>query len=169
MEEKKMPGTSVEIQRSKEELLSQKAKRENVFDQMDAVFDRITRRAFQLFEEDGHMVGRDLQHWFNAEQELLHPVCTELTEAENLLTLKAEVPGFSEKELEIKVEPRRVLISGERESTSKEERKAKTIRSEMSSDQILRVVELPVDIETDKVTATLKDGMLAIEMRKAAA
>jgi HSP20 family protein len=162
-----MPETSVAVQRAKEETaVEPKARSESLLEQMDAAFDRVARRAFEIFEGEG-IFGRDLENWFKAERELLHPVCTELTETDEAFALKAEVPGFSEKDLEIKVEPRRVAITGKREST-KEEKKGKTIRSEISSDQILRLVELPAEIETDKVTATLKNGMLALELPKAA-
>jgi HSP20 family protein len=164
-----MPETSVAVQRAKEEITPQpKARSESLFEQMDTAFDRIARRAFQLFEGDGRIFGRDLEHWLKAEQELFHPVCTELTESDEAFALKAEVPGFSEKDLEIKVEPQRVTITGKRESTSKEEKKGKIIRSEMSSDQILRLVDLPAEIDADKVTAILKNGMLSVELPKAA-
>ena len=44
----------------------------------------------------------------------------------------------------------------------------KAICSDVCSDQIMRVVELPVDVETDKVTAKLKNGVLNLELPKAA-
>ena len=57
--------------------------------------------------------------------------------------------------------------SGKRE-TSKEEKRGKTVYSETSSDEILRTVDLPVDVETDKVTATLKNGVLDLTVPKVA-
>jgi HSP20 family protein len=81
--------------------------------------------------------------------------------------LKVEVPGFSEKELEIGVEPHQLTITGKRES-SKEEKKGKTIRSESTSDQILRTVDLPKEIDPGKVIATLKNGMLELTLPKVA-
>jgi HSP20 family protein len=164
-----MPETSVAVQRAKEQTSAvEKSTPRSLFDQMDETFDRIAKRAFELFEGDGHPFGRDLEHWFRAEKELFRPVSTELAETDEAFTLKAEVPGFSEKDLEIKAEPRRVVITGKRESSSKEEKKGKIIRSEMSSDQALRIVDLPVEIETDKVTATLKNGLLTLALPKAA-
>ena len=73
-----------------------------------------------------------------------------MNESGDALAVSAEVPGFSEKELEINVEPRRLVIRGKRE-TKKEEKKGKTIYSETCADQIMRVVDLPADVETDKV------------------
>jgi len=59
-----------------------------------------------------------------------------------------------------------VTISGKRE-TSKE-KKGKSVYSETGCDQILHVVHLPAEVETDKVTATLKNGVLALTMPKVA-
>ena len=77
------------------------------------------------------------------------------------------MPGFKVKELEINVEPRRVTIMGKRE-TKEESKNEKTIYSETCSDQILRVFDLPAAVEVEKVKATLKDGVLELNMPKAA-
>ena len=81
------------------------------------------------------------------------------------MELKAEVPGFSEKELEVNLESRRLTISGKRE-TAKEEKKNKTVYSETCSNQILRVVDLPAEVETEKATAVLKNGVLELNLPK---
>ena len=80
--------------------------------------------------------------------------------------MQAEVPGFNEKEIEIGVEARRLTITGKRE-TKKEETKGKTVYAEACADQILRIVDLPIEIETSKVTATLKNGILEFNLPKA--
>ena len=49
-----------------------------------------------------------------------------------------------EKELEIRVEPRRLIIAGKRE-TKKEEKKGKAVYAGECSDQILRARELRVE------------------------
>ena len=48
------------------------------------------------------------------------------------------------KELEIRVEPRRLIIAGKRE-TKKEEKKGKAVYAEECSDQIFRVRDLRVE------------------------
>jgi HSP20 family protein len=139
----------------------------SVFEQVQNMFDTISKRAYDLFEGNGRAFGRDLEHWFQAERELLHPVHLNIDESDDSLAVTAEVPGFSEKELEINIEPRRLTITGKREA-KKEEKKGKTVYAERCCDQIMRVVDLPVDVETDKVTATLKNGVLEFTMPKAA-
>jgi len=139
---------------------------ENLFERANSMFDAIARRAYEIFEGRGHLSGRDLEDWFQAERELLHPVHINVTESGDTLDIKAEVPGFSEKELEINVEPRRLVITGKRES-KREEKKGKTVYSETCSNEVFRVVNLPTEIDTEKVTATLKDGVLRLTMPKA--
>ena len=139
----------------------------SLFDQLQDTFKAVTRRAYDIFESNGRALGRDLEHWFQAERELLHPVWVNVTESDGSLEVKAEVPGFTEKELEIGVDSRRLTITGKRE-TKKEEKKGKTVYAESCSDQILRTVDLPVDVEPAKATAILKNGVLEITLPKAA-
>lgn len=140
---------------------------EGVLDRMNALFDSISRRAYEIFESNGRLLGRDIENWFEAEKEFLHPVHVHLVETDNSFEVKAEVPGFTEKDLDVTVEPRRLVITGKRES-AKEEKKGKTLYSESCSDQIMRIIGLPADVEAEKVTATLKNGMLQLTVPKAA-
>jgi HSP20 family protein len=148
--------TSVPVRQSTTDLL----------EQVDSIYDSIARRAFELFEGDGQWLGRDLDYWLRAESELLHPIHMDVTESDNDFTVRAEVPGFSVKDLEIKVEPRRLKIAGKREI--KEEKNGRKILSEGCADKILRVLDLPMDIDTTKVNASLKDGILTLDLPKAA-
>ena len=83
------------------------------------------------------------------------------------MTVRAEVPGFSTKELGINIEGRRLTIVGKHE-VREESKKGKTIYSERCSNEILRVVDLPTEVDSAKVTTTLKDGVLNIELPKVA-
>jgi HSP20 family protein len=139
----------------------------SLFDQMEDTFKALTRRAYEIFESNGRAFGRDLEDWFRAEKELLHPVAVNITESDESFQVKAEVPGFNEKEIEVGVEPRRLTITGKRE-TEKEEKKGKAVYAESCSDRILRMVELPAEIETEKVAATLKNGVLELTLPKVA-
>ena len=141
--------------------------RGELFADFDKLFNDISKRAFELFEGNGSVFGHDLEHWFQAERELLHPVHVEVTEKDGAVTINAEVPGFSEKDIEVNLEPRRLTITGKRES--KEQRKDKnTIYTDQCSNQILRVVDLPIEVDTTKASATLKNGILELTVPKAA-
>jgi HSP20 family protein len=137
------------------------------FERANSIFEEISRRAYEIFEGNGRMNCRDLDNWFQAERELLHPVHIQISESGETLEIKAEVAGFNEKELSISVEPRRLVITGKRE-TKREESQGKAIYSETCASEVMRVVELPVEVETERVTATLRNGILELSLPKAA-
>lgn len=139
----------------------------NLLTQFDQIYDSIARRAFELFELNGRWLGRDVEDWFRAESEIVHPLHLEVKETDGDFTVRAEVPGFTEKDLEISLEPRSLKIAGKREA-KEEEKKGKMIRCELCADQILRTIDLPADVDTSKATANLKNGVLTIDLPKAA-
>jgi HSP20 family protein len=75
------------------------------------------------------------------------------------------MPGINEKDIEIKVEPRRVYITGKREEKSEDKKRGETFYSERSN-EVFRVVDLPAEIDPDKVKATLSKGELEITLPK---
>jgi HSP20 family protein len=158
-------GEATAIKRAEEPIRT--IKNVSLFEQMEDTFKALTRRAYEIFESNGRAFGRDLENWLQAEKELFHPVLVNITESNGSFEVKAEVPGFNEKEIEVGVEPYRLTITGTRE-TKKEEKKGKAVYAESCSDQILRIVNLPAEIETDKVTATLKNGVLELTLPKVA-
>lgn len=139
---------------------------EEIFNQFSQINDVIARRAFELFESHGGSPGHEIEDWSQAESELLHPVPLNVLESDSEYTVRAEVPGFGSKEIEISVEPRCLAISGKRE-TKEEEENWKMIRSEWGADRIFRLLDLPSDIVASKVSTTLKDGILFVDLPKA--
>ncbi len=97
----------------------------------------------------------------------------ELTETDDALHLKLEVPGISAKDLDIQVMVDRVAISGERKSETKSEENGTTrlcgavsFRTEFRYGKFQRVIPLPARIQNTKVTADYKDGILNLILPK---
>jgi len=162
-----MTEKSTAVQLAKEPTAITPLTFEDIVDRMNEMFSAISRRAYEIFERNGRAFGRELEDWFQAEKELLHPVHVHVSETDEGLEVKAEVPGFNEKELEVCVEPNLIVITGKRE-TAKEEKKGKTVYTERCSDEIMRIVHLPAEVEADKATATLKNGILELSLPKVA-
>ena len=138
----------------------------SISERIERLYDAISRRAFELFERDGRVNGHDVNHWLEAEKEFLLPVQIGMEETGNEFVVRAKVPGFTASDLEVNVEPRRVTISGKRES-KQETKEGKALRTEESSNEIFRAMELPSEVNATKVSATLKDGVLEIKIPKA--
>jgi HSP20 family protein len=142
--------------------------REDVFDRMQEIYDDISRRAFEIFESNGCVVGRDLDNWFRAESEVLNPTRIEIFDTGETLKIQAEVPGFKPEELEICADAQSLTITGKRMATEEGKNGSKVVYSERRADEVLRVVQFPEPVLPDKVTARLSNGVLEVEMPKAA-
>jgi HSP20 family protein len=160
------PATAVATQPVKIPAISTPSGSERNIEKFDQIYDTIAKRAFEIFSDKGRGIGNDLADWLQAESEILHPVHLEIAETEEGLSVRAEVPGFTAKELNIQVEGNRLTIAGKHESRE-ETTKGTTIYSERCAKEILRSIELPVAVEPTKVNAQLMNGILSIELPKA--
>jgi HSP20 family protein len=120
--------------------------------------DTLERRFNRLFDDLVPATLKDLNN-------VARIPAAEITETEDAVILKLEVPGMEAKDLDIQVTEDSVSISGERKFQHKEEDKAKT-RSEFYYGQLQRVIPLPVPIQNTKVTADYKDGILHLNLPK---
>ena len=128
----------------------------------------IAKRAYDLFSSRGFMHGHDLRDWLRAEAELVRPISIELSETETELTVKAGLPGFGQNDIDVRVEPRRLFITGDREERPEqpETDKSRIVYSEWNANRIFRTIDLPAEVDTDKVTATISNGVLQVKMSK---
>ena len=85
-----------------------------LIEDVDGIYNRIASRAFEIFERNGQLMGRDPANWLQAEVEFLHPLHIGVAQTSDAVTVRADAPGFEKKDLQIKVEPRRVTITGMR-------------------------------------------------------
>lgn len=83
-----------------------------------------------------------------------------LLDKEDRYEVHAALPGFSKKEISLKMEDERLDLSGERKSSEED---AFGFASTFS-----RSVALPEDAETDQAKASLANGVLVVTLPKAA-
>ena len=133
---------------------------------LSQMHDVIARRAFDMFESRGRSPGHELEDWSRAESELLHPVPLNVTESSGQYIVRAEVPGFGSKDLEVMVKPLSLRISGKRE-TKEDKENGKMICSESRADRIFRVLDLPSVVDTSKVSTILQNGILIVHLPRA--
>jgi len=153
------------IERTKEPELVRHSS-EKISNQFSQIYDGIARRAFDIFESRGRPPGHELEDWFRAESELLRPVPVNVAESDGEYIVRAEVPGFGDKDIEVIVEPLYLAISGKRE-TKEDEQNEEIICCESRADRIFRVLDLPPSVDTSKVSITLRDGILIVDLPKA--
>jgi len=132
------------------------------------IYNQIARRAYELFERRGYIDGFHHDDWLIAESELFNAVPVSVHEQDDSFSIHAEVPGYNPQELEVKVEPGRVLIQGQSNQESRQQQ-GRVLYSETRSNSVFRVVDLPGEIDAHRASASLKDGVLSIHLPKAEA
>ena len=81
--------------------------------------------------------------------------------------IKAELPGMKKEAIEITFQEGMLTISGERKQES-EVREGESFRSERFFGKFHRNVSMPTKVDAEKIKATYKDGILCVELPKAA-
>ena len=122
------------------------------FKELQALQERIDK----LFEES--MRGREIAPaaWTPA---------VDIYETDDAIILEAELPGMNEKDIEVKIEDNVLTIRGERKF--EEERKEENYyRMERFYGTFQRSFTLPSNVDTDKVKAEYKKGILKVTLPK---
>jgi len=88
-------------------------------------------------------------------------------EDEHNITLKLEVPGIEEKDLDIKLENNTLTVRGER-NFEKEEKEENFHRIERRYGAFARSFTLPNTVDTENVNASYENGILKIQLAKRA-
>jgi HSP20 family protein len=86
---------------------------------------------------------------------------------ENDVFAEAEVPGVKGEDLDISVVGNELTIKGNRQPAGDEN--TAYHRRERGAGAFARVIRLPVDVEADKVQASLRHGVLTLTLPKAEA
>jgi HSP20 family protein len=89
----------------------------------------------------------------------------ELSETDDEIRVKAELPGMNEKDIEISIDENTLTIRGERKEQN-EEKKRNYHVSEMSYGSFHRSFQLPVEVDGGKASAKFKRGVLTLTLPK---
>jgi len=90
----------------------------------------------------------------------------DISETGKEIIVNAEIPGMDAKDIDISINGRLLTIKGERKQ-EQEEKGENYHRIERRYGSFSRSLELPVDVNADKVKATYKEGVLKLNLPKA--
>ena len=89
----------------------------------------------------------------------------DIFETENELVLKADVPDVDLKDIEVRVENQTLTIRGERKFEQEQNAKGYH-RIERSYGAFVRSFAVPSTVDTEKVNAVYKNGVLSVSLPK---
>ena len=126
-------------------------------DSVLSVFDNWDRLVSDVF-------GRDDQYPSSAGTRGYPAV--DIREDKERYTLEAELPGFAEKDVDIKVNDRVLTISSSKDEEKKSERDGVWLIRERGIRTFRRSFSMPRDVDLEAIKAVFKDGLLSITMPK---
>jgi len=137
------------------ELMPWKKREQNDLVHLRRDFDDLVNRFFDRdFWAPGDLVRED--RWFPS---------VDISEGKKDITVKAEIPGVEAKDIDISLNGKLLTIKGEKKQ-EKEEKEENYYRTERSYGYFNRTIELPCEVDADKVDASYKKGVLKIELKK---
>lgn len=89
----------------------------------------------------------------------------DITETPDQLVFQVELPGFSHDDLSLRAENGVLTLEGERKFEKETEKKAYH-RVERAYGRFVRSFSLPVNVDPQKINASLVDGILTVELQK---
>lgn len=87
----------------------------------------------------------------------------DIREEEDQFLIEAELPGYSEKDMDIKVEDNLLTLKAEKKESSEE---VSYLRKERSSRDYKRTFVLPRNVDSKNIKADFKDGILTLSLGK---
>ena len=131
---------------------------ESIADLTESIYRSIATRAYKIYETRGRQDGHDLEDWFRAEAELLRPIRVEISGSNDQLTVQAELPGFRADEIKVGIEPHRVIVWVKKEDSNESQ------SPQAAGTEILRVIDLPSEIDPTKAVTTLQGSILDLTL-----
>lgn len=91
----------------------------------------------------------------------------DVRETKDDIVLSFDIPGVREKEIQLSITGDLLTVKGERRFEQHEGNDQSWHRVERVYGKFERTVQLAVPVQTDKVTASYRDGVLAVKLPKA--
>lgn len=122
---------------------------------------RMHRDMDRIFDD---LLGRRMARWEGAE-EGVRIIPVDVSETEQEVIVKAELPGIEKDKIDIEVMPDSLTISAEMETAQEEKGETHHYRERMWG-RCERSLALPVEVVSDRTKASFRDGLLEIHLQK---
>jgi HSP20 family protein len=136
-------------------------------------FEGLRREVDRLFDDfDGgfwrspfRRSAVDVEPFWQAETALGSVPAVDVTETDKAYEITAELPGMDEKDMEVKFANGVLTIKGEKQN-EKEEKKQDYYLRERSFGSFQRTFQVPDGVDTSKIDASFKKGVLTVTLPK---
>src|SRR5262249_12339834 len=129
-------------------------------------FGTLRREMDKVFEDlfAGRTTHYPHRHRRSEEGEVLEPA-VEVLETAATIIVRAQVPGVAKEHLSVEVSPEGIRLKGESQAEAATPDQRYHLQ-EICYGTFARTVPVPMPVESDKATATLRDGILQVMVPK---
>lgn len=135
------------------------------FDRTFAVMDELRRRMDRLFEEYDVPARAQLRGEFDQPPRYTAGPRIHLFDTGKAFVVKADLPGMTEKDVQISLNQDVLTLTGERKPDAPEGYVVH--RKERNATRFSRSFTLPSKVDPEKTSAVLKNGVLTLTLNKA--
>ena len=120
---------------------------ETIIDEIEEMYDQITKRAHEIYRERGGTCTLDLEDWLTAERELLYKPEVHVEEVDERIVVTVRIGKVRPLDVQLLVTPDAMVIQAQPVSIAK---------------KVFRTVQFPRRIDVNKAEATYADGCLVL-------
>ncbi len=120
---------------------------ETIIDEIEEMYDHITKRAYEIFRERGGNSTLDIEDWLTAERELLYKPEVHVEEVDRRIVVTVRIGKVRPLDVQLLVTPDAMVIQAQPVSIAK---------------KVFRTVQFPRRIDVNKAEATYADCCLVL-------
>jgi HSP20 family molecular chaperone IbpA len=123
---------------------------------------RISECAFQIYESSGRTQGNHHAHWLEAESKILQHGL-EVRESGSWLSINASLPDISGEDVQVCVEPNRVIVHSEKTEATKN---PESDEHGLTQHELFLAEDLNVEVDPSTASVSFKDQKLTLMVKK---
>lgn len=120
---------------------------ETIIDEIDEMYDQITKRAYEIFCQRGGTATLDLEDWLTAERELLFKPEVDVEENDRTIKVRVRLGKVRPFDVQLLLTPDAMVIQGEHGPIPK---------------KVFRTVQFPRRIDVGKADVKYENGCLVL-------
>ncbi|MCF7498259.1 Hsp20/alpha crystallin family protein [Vibrio sp. L5-1] len=140
--------------------------------QLQNQMDRLFEEAWQRFGIQGFSHGAPIgslleNNLFGPQALYSNRAKLDISSSENGYEISVELPGLSDDEIQVELSANTLIVKGQMQE-EKESKDKQYYRMERSMGTFQRTLSLPEDIDKDNISASMKNGLLVIQIPRKA-
>ena len=120
---------------------------ESIVEEIEKMYDHITKRAYEIFRERNGFATLDLEDWLTAERELVFKPDVSIEDTDCRITVTVCVGNVRPRDVQLLVTPDAMVIRAE---------------GSMAAKKIFRTVQFPRRIDVSRAEASYANGCLVL-------